>query len=116
MAKKAPNPITFAKQVLRRASYRLWYARNAVLKRCQVSRGVYRCECCGGRFKKAELEVDHIDPVVDIKDGYENLETWTLRLLVPPEKMQGLCSQCHSTKTAQENEMREFYKQKKKKK
>lgn len=123
--KKAPNPITFAKLVLRNSS-RKWYANNEVFKRCRVSRGNYKCEGCGQILKKKNLQIDHIDPVVDIKTGFQNLHDWVLRLLVPPEKLQALCFfkneetgetwGCHSSKTSSENAMREFYKQKKKKK
>jgi hypothetical protein len=122
MAKKAPDPIVFAKAVLRRASSRGWYARNEVYKRVKVSRGVYRCEGCNGHFKANQLQIDHIEPVVDIKTGFLNLENWVLRLLVGPEKLQALCQSendegeqfgCHAVKTKTENDMREFYKSKK---
>jgi hypothetical protein len=124
MAKKAPNPITFAKTVLRGAS-RKWYAGNEVLKRCRVSRGVYKCEGCGLHTKKANLQIDHIEPVVDIKTGFQNLHDWVLRLYVPPEQLQALCHftdedgstfGCHPTKTQLESETREYYKSKKTKK
>lgn len=132
--KKAPNPITFAKTVLRGA-FRKWYAGNEAAKRCRVSRGNYKCEGCGEILKRKDLQIDHINPVVDIRTGYTNLEDWVYRLLVPPEELQMLCHfsrdtgeidekgkpiietwGCHSTKTAQENDMREFYKKKKSKK
>lgn len=130
--KKAPNPITFAKTALRGA-FRKWYAGNEASKRCRVSRGNYRCEGCGEIMKRKDLQIDHIKPVVDIKDGYRNLEEWAYRLLVPPEDLQMLCYfereteevdengkaiietwGCHVTKTSGENAMREFYKNKKK--
>lgn len=128
--KKAPDPIVFAKAVLRRASSRGWYARNEVYKRCNVSRGLYRCEGCKQIFKKVNLQIDHIEPVVDIKTGFQDLHDWALRLLVGPDKLQALCAVpiqnedtgidelfgCHASKTQNENLMREFYKKKKGKK
>lgn len=130
--KKAPNPITFAKLVLRNSS-RKWYANNEVFKRCRVSRGNYKCEGCGQILKKKNLQIDHIDPVVDIKTGFQNLHDWVLRLFVPPEKLQALCYferdtgekdekgktiietwGCHPLKTSGENSMREYYKNLKK--
>lgn len=122
MAKKPPNPISFAKQVLRSASVR-WYARNEVYKRCQVSRGVYKCEGCGGHFTRKQLQIDHIEPVVDIREGFTTLDNWVLRLFVTPDKLQSLCHfekedgsvyGCHASKSSLENEMREFYKGQKK--
>lgn len=121
--KKAPNPITFAKTVLRGA-FRKWYAGNEAAKRCRVARGQYKCEGCGQVMKRKDLQIDHIKPVVDIKTGFTDLEDWVMRLLVPPEELQMLCFfkdeetgeswGCHSSKTASENAMREFYKTKKK--
>lgn len=122
--KKAPNPISFAKLVLRGAS-RKWYANNEVLKRCRTSRGVYQCEGCKQTFKKHQIQIDHIEPVVDIKTGFTTLDEWVSRLYVPPEKLQALCcikhedgtqTGCHPSKTQLEQEMRAFYKAQKPKK
>lgn len=123
MSKKPPHPIAFAKIVLRGAS-RKWYARNEVLIRCRVGRGIYRCEGCGETFKKQQIQIDHIDPVVDIKEGYTTLDNWVARLFVGPEGLQALCFNedaitgetwgCHPQKTKSEAEMRAFYKEQKK--
>ena len=126
MAKKKrgpiKDPIVFAKLVLRGAS-RKWYAGNEVLKRCRIERGVYQCEGCLKAFKKHQIEVDHIEPVVDIKTGFTDLLEWIKRLLVPPEKLQALCcikhpdgskTGCHPNKTSAEAAMRKFYKDQKK--
>lgn len=121
--KSPPNPITFAKTALRGA-FRKWYAGNEAAKRCRVSRGNYQCEGCGQILKRKDLQIDHIKPVVDIKDGYRDLEEWVKRLLVTPEELQMLCYfkdeetgeswGCHALKTSGENDMRTFYKEKNK--
>lgn len=129
--KKAPNrnPITFAKAALRGA-FRKWYAGNIVVQRCRVSRGKYKCEGCGAILKRTDLQIDHIEPVVDIKTGFTTIEQWIIRLLVPPEKLQMLCHferdtgqlnkkgkkimetwGCHPSKTSLESELRKFYKE-----
>lgn len=113
--KKGPikDPIVFAKLVLRGASLR-WYARNQALVNQRVDRGLYRCPMCNGIFKKAELQADHTKPVVDVKNGNEGLEEWVKRLFTPVENWQWICKTDHDSKTAIENEMRKFYKKKKK--
>jgi hypothetical protein len=108
------DPIVFAKLVLRGASLR-WYARNQALVNQRVDRGVYACGMCGSHFKKQELQADHTKPVVDVKNGDEGLEEWVKRLFTPVENWSWLCLICHAGKTLQENEMRKFYKDKKKK-
>jgi hypothetical protein len=122
MAKKQ-NLNSFVKQVLRNASFRGWWASQAVFHRVKVDRGQYRCEGCNKIFKQKELEIDHIDPVIDIKLGFTTWDDYIHRLFVEPDKLQALCavsnadgtkSGCHAVKTQIEANMREFYKKQRK--
>lgn len=113
MAKKQ-NLAAFVKQVLRNASIRGWWARQAVFHRVKVDRGQYRCEGCQAIFKQKELEIDHIDPVIDLKLGFTTWDDYVNRLFVEPDKLQALCGICHSSKTQVEQNMREFYKKQRK--
>lgn len=120
---KKQNLNAFVKQVLRNASIRGWWARQAVFHRVKVDRGQYRCEGCNGIFKQKELQIDHIDPVIDIKLGFTSWDDYISRLFVGPEHLQTLCQivvknedgtegaiGCHPTKTASESHLRAFYK------
>ena len=102
------NIKSFLTPKLRKAAL-AWYARNDVLKRIRVERGLYQCEQCKLIFKKDKIHVDHIEPVVDIKTGFVDWNTYIERLLVGPEGLQGICVNCHDTKTTQEDMMREYY-------
>ena len=60
-----------------------WYwIRKAVLKRDK-----YRCSICSKRYRKKELDVDHIIPV---RMGIDPFDKNNLRLL---------CKECHKAKT-----------------
>jgi len=61
-----------------------WYwVRKDVLRRDN-----YRCSICGKRFRKAQLDVDHIIPV---RLGVDPFDKRNLRVL---------CRSCHRAKTA----------------
>lgn len=92
-----------------------WPARNEVFKRIRTDRGKYNCESCGQTFKREGIHVDHIDPVVDIKLGFVDWNSYIERLFCDELGLQGLCVPCHEAKTMQEDQMREYYKIERKK-
>ena len=121
--KKKPakfNPKNWLISTLRRASYR-WPSRNEALKLARIDRGLYKCASCNGTFKNKEVIIDHIETVVPLT-GFPihpatGTEDWTIfinRLFCPVEGFQILCNTCSDIKTIQEDEMRKFYKLKKK--
>jgi 5-methylcytosine-specific restriction endonuclease McrA len=86
------------------------------LKRVHVT-----CAHCHQIFKKAEVQVDHIIPVVPESgfptiNGEDDWNTYLKRFLVGPEGLQRLCKPCHQIKTNSENENRPNKKKKKIKK
>lgn len=79
----------------------------------------YECEQCHGQFTDDEVEVDHIDPVIDPNTGFVDWNTFISRLFVnlsiikatdTPDlvkgKLQVLCKTCHSAKSVAENKER----------
>jgi len=79
-----------------------WYndSRKAVIKRCMVKRGEYKCENCGQIYKgKAGkvLQVDHIERVGSIHE--QTLDEYVKRLFCPITNLWGLCKICHDKKT-----------------
>lgn len=106
---KVINIRPFIIQVLRSASVR-WPSRNEALKRARKSRGVYECAECAGLFKKKQISLDHVSPVIETAIGWVNFDTFIHRLFCEPEGFQVLCDSCHSIKTEMENELRKFHK------
>jgi 5-methylcytosine-specific restriction endonuclease McrA len=99
MDKKLKNYVI---HILRRASLR-WKPRNAAFKAARVGYGEYVCSNCGQIKRRKEVQLDHVIPVIDPKEGYKNLDTYAERLLVPQEGWAVLCIECHDVKTKQED-------------
>ena len=109
---------TFVINVLRRASYK-WKPKSEALSLAKEKVGeystgrakyAYRCRACGGLFKRKEINVDHIDPVVPLKGFKSGLEfdfnEYIVRLFCKKEGFQVLCKPCHDKKTKKENQIR----------
>lgn len=103
--KKPPNRKTFVVAALRRASLR-WPPRHEAVKRARVERGLYQCASCGELVKNKEFQVDHILPVVSIRDETTTMDEYINRLLCDVEGFAILCLNCHKNKSHAENLMR----------
>lgn len=101
----------FVKQSLRRASYR-WPFKHMAKSAQRIERGFYRCQSCQGSFGPKEVNLDHKDPVEDIKTGFTGWDKFVDRLFVKTNEFQVLCLPCHDAKTLVENEQRRAYGQK----
>lgn len=100
-----------------RKSWLRWTARQNVIKAARVERGSYKCNICKQiGFKRQQLHVDHINPVVSVEDGFQSLDEFVSRLYVEEHELQVICEPCHYIKTQTENKMRQFHKTRKKKK
>lgn len=105
--------ISFVKSSLRSSSLR-WPARNEALKAARKERGLYQCAKCEQLFKRNEVHVDHINPVIEL-DGFKDWDTYINRLFVYPEELQILCVTDHEIKTKIEDSMRAFHNAERKK-
>lgn len=74
----------------------------------------FRCNGCKDLFEREETQMDHIDPVVDVK-GFQDWDDMILKEFCSPNGYQCLCKPCHVLKTTVENEEREENRQIKKK-
>jgi len=97
-------------QKLRRISYQ-WPARKAALKAARVSRGKYECVMCKEAGVEAlygpkDINVDHVEPVVSVEDGWVNYDTYINRLFCSDSNFQILCKPCHEIKSYLENDIR----------
>lgn len=95
----------FAINALRRASYR-WPGRYQAAKRAHIGRNQYKCESCNGTFTKNEIQLDHIDPVVDPERGFVGFDEWIDRMFAYSDGWSTKCKPCHQVKTQAENEIR----------
>jgi 5-methylcytosine-specific restriction endonuclease McrA len=96
---------SFIKNLLRRASMR-WPHKNDALAAARVSRGNYRCAMCKNEFKRDQVDLDHVEPVVSLTEGYVDWDVYIRRLFVKAEGYQVLCKTCHGAKTAIEDKVR----------
>lgn len=120
MKKKSYVPVGKIKKHLRRLSIqRPEYskARN----RAKVDTAVFKCEKCGQLMyhgkssssfdKKKETypdilwetpELDHINSVVDVKDGWQGWDEYINRLFCGPDDLLVLCKACHKGVSSEE--------------
>lgn len=94
-----------------RKTFRWSPAYKAALKRAFVRREgkveYYKCECCGTIIIRKLKQVDHIDPVIDLIDGWDgSWDKYRERMYVDAMALQVLCKRCHQKKTNKENERR----------
>jgi len=66
----------------------------------------YRCAQCGGNFPQKQVAVDHIEPVVDVEQGFVDWNTFIDRLFGEQDGLQVLCKTCHDSKTRHERDAR----------
>lgn len=103
----------FIINLLRRGTF-LWKPRGDKLKEARVARGLYKCEQCNNTFSSKEIKLDHIEPVVDVKLGFQTFDIYIDRMFCEKDGFQALCNSCHDGKTQVEKELRKTYKRVKK--
>jgi hypothetical protein len=88
---------------LRRIGYLNIHYRTTA-ESAHVERGKWQCNECKQRFKRKEIHMDHIDPVVPTETGFTDWNDYLTRLFMG--KLQALCIECHQRKSSLENEAR----------
>lgn len=73
------------------------------LKKAERLKGYYQCASCSKSFPKINVNVDHIEPVVELT-GFVDFDTYIKRLFFGA--LQVLCKKCHQLKTGIENKSR----------
>lgn len=101
----------FVINLLRRGTF-VWKPRTEAMKAARIERGLYLCAICKGSFKNKDIKLDHIDPVVDVKTGFVDFDTYIDRMFCEADNFQVCCRGCHDTKSSLEREMRKKYKKK----
>jgi 5-methylcytosine-specific restriction endonuclease McrA len=62
----------------------------------------YKCAACKKDYVSKDVQVDHVNPVVDPATGFVSWDVYIDRLFCEGENLQVLCSTCHKKKTAEE--------------
>jgi 5-methylcytosine-specific restriction endonuclease McrA len=62
----------------------------------------YKCAECKQLFVVTDVQVDHINPVVDPKKGFTTWDNFIDRMFCEMKNLQVLCKPCHKIKTDQE--------------
>ena len=95
-----------------RAASRRWPVKYKALKEAFVGKQTnvktgkiamhYKCASCKGIFVAADVQVDHILPVVDPKKGFVSWDVYITRMFCEIDGLQVLCRPCHRFKTQKE--------------
>lgn len=66
----------------------------------------YQCKLCKKEYTSTNVEVDHIQPVVDPDKGFIDWNSYIERLFCDEEGLQVLCTSCHDKKSKKETKRR----------
>lgn len=99
-----------------RAGARRWPPKFETLNEAKTSKKVngktgrvaqhYLCADCGKDYPSKEVNVDHIEPVVDPAKGFISWDVYIARMFCEKDNLQVLCSDCHTKKSAEERKQR----------
>ena len=114
----SPKLKAFVINSLRRAMFR-WIPRSVALDSALTTEGdfnikkdkdrskkKYICAHCNGIFRSKEINVDHIDPVVNPDEGFVGFDKYIERMFCNVDGFQVLCKECHDAKTYLETQLR----------
>lgn len=65
---------------------------------------MFECQDCHNAFKRTEVQIDHIEPVIPVNKKTEDLDWNTIidRMFCGSENLQVLCKPCHKNKSKEE--------------
>lgn len=102
---------SFVKSALRAAS-RKWPPKYETINDAYVGTQInvssgrlakhFRCAACADLFTSTNIQVDHINAIIDPKVGFTNWDDVVDAMFCEKENLQCLCKGCHKLKTAEE--------------
>jgi 5-methylcytosine-specific restriction endonuclease McrA len=105
---------SFVKSALRAASRR-WPPKYQVLNEAYVDKRTntktgrmakhYRCNACKELYPSSEIQVDHINPLIDPTIGFTTWDDVINNMFCERDNLQVLCKACHKIKTAYEKSL-----------
>ena len=104
---------SFVKSALRSASQR-WPPKYSCLSEACVGQKInpksgrlakhYKCKACEIDFPAKEVQVDHINPIIDPVAGFTTWDDVIDNMFCERSNLQVLCKDCHKLKTKEEKE------------
>lgn len=104
---------SFVKSALRSASQR-WPPKYSCLSEACTGQKInpksgrlakhYKCNACNNDFPAKEVQVDHINPIIDPVTGFTTWDEVVNNMFCERENLQVLCTTCHKAKTKEEKE------------
>lgn len=64
-----------------------------------------KCAACGKACLEKEVQIDHIEPVVDPHEGFVGWDKYIERMYPEVDGFQALCPDCHKEKTDRERDI-----------
>lgn len=105
---------SFIKGGLRSISKR-WGPRYQCLNNAEIGKKInvktgrlakhYTCNCCKGEFVAADVQVDHISPIIDPEIGFESWDSIIHNMFCEADNLQVLCKTCHADKSNKERQI-----------
>lgn len=105
---------SFVKSALRAASRR-WPPKYTCLNNAYVDKRTnrktgriakhYKCNACKECFPSSEVQVDHINPIVNPSIGFTTWDDVINNMFCEIDNLQVLCKDCHKAKTAYEKSL-----------
>lgn len=106
---------SFVKSALRAAS-RKWPPKYETINAALVGQKVnaatgrlakhFKCAGCAGEFPASQIQVDHIEAIINPKVGFTNWDDVVNAMFCEKENLQVLCTTCHKSKTAEERKLK----------
>jgi 5-methylcytosine-specific restriction endonuclease McrA len=103
-----------------RGAFRRYPPKYEILKEAFVGKKInektkrlsahYLCNKCKKEFPTSEVNVDHINPIVNPEEGFVSWDKFIENLFCSKDNLQILCSKCHDAKTREENSLRKLTK------
>ncbi len=97
-----------------RGGMRRWPPKWKALKKAELGRKTnkktgklamhFLCYNCKEEYTAKDVQVDHVNPVVDPATGFVSWDLYIDRLFCEQTNLQVLCTKCHKLKTKEENE------------
>jgi hypothetical protein len=78
----------------------------------QLRRVRFRCTTCKQKFARANIVVDHVEPVISVTgvaqqlNGQPDFNKYIDRLYCAKSNLQAICKTCHTAKSNAENKLR----------
>ncbi len=95
-----------------RGGMRRWPPKWKALKEAELGRKTnkksgklamhYRCACCKDEYTAKDVQVDHMEPVVNPTTGFVSWDVYIDRMFCEKSNLQVLCTTCHKVKTKEE--------------